>query len=78
MDDFLIDDSELDVMPVSPTCNRCRHLDVDHWLETGEYRCAAFQPIPLEIWNGEHDHKTPYKGDGGIRFEAVKPGNEEI
>jgi hypothetical protein len=24
----------------------------------------------MEIWTGENDHRKPYPGDHGIRFEA--------
>lgn len=73
MDDLIFDDSEFDVVEYSPVCMRCVHWDETHWLETGKHRCAAFDAIPVTIWNGEHDHKTPYEGDGGVSFEPVTP-----
>ena len=33
--------------------------------------CVAFKKIPLEIWQDIHDHRTPYKGDGGVRFKPI-------
>ena len=46
-----------------PICNRCRHC-------RGYGKCAAFPDrIPDAILNGEHDHREPYPGDNGIRFE---------
>ena len=59
-----------DVRPVFPLCNECVHLS-----EGGT--CAAFPGgIPVEIVTGQHDHREPYKGDGGIRFEPVKGAKE--
>ena len=46
-------------------CQLCRH----YW---GQGRCDAFpEAVPHEIIRGEHDHREPYKGDNGIRFEPV-------
>ena len=47
-------------------CALCKHKVLG-------LRCAAYPDgIPPEILTGEHDHREPYKGDNGIRFEPVK------
>jgi hypothetical protein len=56
-------------MTVVPQCFRCRHFRPG-------YVCAAFPDgngIPNPILQNEHDHRRPYPGDNGVRFEP-KPG----
>jgi hypothetical protein len=54
----------------APLCIFCRHL------KDGQVRCEAFSAgIPDDILFALRDHREPYAGDGGIRFE-LKPGEE--
>jgi hypothetical protein len=42
--------------------------------------CDAFpRGIPVEICTGEHDHRLPFKGDRGVRYEPriETPDHEE-
>lgn len=52
-------------MPQSDQCVLCKHYRAD-------LTCDAFPDgVPQAILNGSHDHREPYKGDSGIRFEPV-------
>jgi hypothetical protein len=45
-------------------------------LEEGELvkTCNAFPSgIPQKIWNDQFDHRQPYRGDHGIRWEQERP-----
>jgi hypothetical protein len=62
----------------SPVCSTCRHLFPEPTYEalTGTRLpdgCMAFpMGIPDEIFQGDHDHRTPYEGDGGIQYAPAR------
>lgn len=71
---FEIRDRSDDLPVYSPICFRCRHLDLN---QISARRCRAFPTgIPMAIWTGQHDHRTPFPGDGGIHYEP--PTEEEM
>ncbi len=57
-------------------CVRCRHLHAQG------ITCAAFpgpdipDVIPEPIRHDEFDHRQPYPGDHGIRWEPKTPGTK--
>ncbi len=64
---LFLDDSELAVPTFSSVCTFCQH-----WNRKSGRTCKAFpKGVPMEIWLGENDHRTPFKGDHGIQFEEV-------
>jgi hypothetical protein len=50
----------------APICYDCKHKGKG-------LMCKAYpERIPDAILEGRHDHRKPYKGDQGIRFEPKK------
>ena len=50
-------------------CHMCRHM-----FRSGTPRCTAYPDgIPWEIQAGEVDHRQPWAGDHGIRYDPLKP-----
>lgn len=51
-------------------CANCKHKAL------GNTTCAAFPiAIPDKILSGHFDHRFPFEGDGGIRFDPVDDEN---
>ena len=59
------------MVKVIPQCLQCKHREIGGL-------CSAFpRGIPRDIWDGFHDHRDPYPGDGGIRFEPIAEPEEK-
>lgn len=53
-----------------PICIGCRHYD--RTAPGPGIRCTAFPGgVPDEIFASQADHREPFQGDQGIRFEPV-------
>jgi hypothetical protein len=67
-------DKGFEIPAYSPICARCANWQPD---KGGAGRqCRAFpeiDSIPLAIWRGENDHRSPFPGDHGIQFQPVAP-----
>lgn len=62
-------------MSITPQCVWCKRLTVGD--RTKPMQCEAFPvEIPRAILLREADHKLPYPGDGGLRYDPV-PGAPE-
>ena len=60
----------------APDCMRCKHYKRGR---ADGLLCSAFpRGIPDAILNGEHDHRKPYPGDKGIRFEPLENATEIV
>lgn len=65
----VLDDTQLTLEnPISPQCSRCLHL-----LDATSRKCAAFEYIPSQVWDGEVSHRTAVSGDNGIVYKRRWP-----
>ena len=58
---------------MKPICHMCTYWRPGISHPQGKQTCDAFtDEIPEEIWNGQVQHTTPVRGDGGIIFAPTE------
>jgi len=65
------------MMAITPSdCLACRHLRLD---DAGRFCCAAFSHgIPTALLEGRINHREPYPGDNGVRFDPDPEAPAEV
>lgn len=64
-------------MQTTLQCAECKHFHRPPAEGEFVYTCAAFPAgIPAQILAAQHDHRKPFPGDGGIRFEPGPPRSQ--
>ena len=67
--EIILDDTFAEIPPMSLVCHRCIHLIDGHSMIR---ECAAFEQIPLEIWEGKDKHTSRHpEQDNDIVFESL-------
>jgi hypothetical protein len=51
----------------TPACLSCIYFHRSRAVKTGQFSCAAFDEIPLDILMLRASHEFPYPGDQGLR-----------
>lgn len=64
-------------MQIFPQCLVCRFFEKSQDEKYGLFCKAYADGIPDAILTGEHDHREPYPGDNGIRFEEIDKEKNE-
>lgn len=61
-----------------PICIACSRLtSVGDTARAARPACAAFPTgVPEQIWEGGADHREPFPGDHGIRFDLDPDGGD--
>ena len=60
----------------APICSGCAHLRPRGDDPAEPLRCEAYPDgIPTAILTSEADHREPYAGDHGVRFEPRTPAD---
>lgn len=68
----IIDDRSVNYPIYGEQCVRCKNWSTERPADDIGSMCKAFRRIPRGILEGTHDHRLPFPGDGGIRFEPIQ------